>query len=270
MLAALAHIARGSRRTEGSRDERSVADVVCTASACIGESDAVAACVVATLEEHGVRFAWQLREADSDDWARYGAQDGFKLAIKAELAHPSSVSSTAPRTADAGGLYTCYGEEVTERLQRFLLLPRPDGSAAKPMGAVTVTFAGILLIAPEDRQNLIIILCELLALVGGLMAPIPISLLSQRAAPADKGWGTFPREEDGMDAVAIYSFLGLVTVIWMITTTALSTAAGGWNAPIKFYEAYVPSGSQHAGAVAQPESRARRAPAIAQPQLCQS
>ena len=230
MLSAIMHYKfyRGNM-DDARRDERSAEVVVRAAAASIGESDA-ANPVIAALEKDSVKFAWQLNEAEREFWPQYGANGGLALAIKAELNHP-----TTPPKSDFTHVFTCHGEEVTDRLRHFLLIPGPDGQIPSSMGSYKAVFFAIVLTPPGDRQNLLLILCELLALVSGLLLAIPLSLVTPRV-PEEKGWTLMPRLEDGMDAFAYFTFFLVLAVLWNIVYVAAATVAGGWKGSMDFFE----------------------------------
>ena len=63
--------------------------------------------------------------------------------------------------------------EMPERLRRFLLLPGPGGEEAERLGSPSAFYLGILVVPPEDRHSLALVLLELLALVSGLFVSVP-------------------------------------------------------------------------------------------------
>ena len=52
---------------------------------------------------------------------------------------------------------------MPERLRRFLLLPGPGGEEAERLGSPSAFYLGILVVPPEDRHSLALVLLELLA-----------------------------------------------------------------------------------------------------------
>ena len=146
--------------------------------------------------------------------------------MKAELAHPSHALATSP---DA--------EEMPDWLRRFLLMPVPGYPEPQPMGQLSASFLGILIAAPADRQHLMIVLCEMLALASGLFLTIPMGMRRGRAeaaAPA-KGWDVPPSLDDGMEA--LLSFTIIVPAITMMISVALAFAVAfaGWHGSFQFY-----------------------------------
>ena len=87
------------QHSAAERDARPVEAVVDAAAARVGEAPSAAAALVDALGAHGVRWACQLEQADADDWARFGASTGLKLAIKVELRSPSSAPGSVPSAA---------------------------------------------------------------------------------------------------------------------------------------------------------------------------
>jgi len=102
----------------------------------------------------------------------------------------------------------CIDDEVQEndRLRRFLLMPsRPDFHEPERLRQISAMWIGILCVPPEKRQNFMIALLELMALVSGLMLPLPIMLLRPQSAASLSGssWSALPLYEDWMDALAV-------------------------------------------------------------------
>ena len=234
MLSAILHYDFHRGPSAVRRDERSAETVVQAAATALGKSDA-AGPVVKALEQSLITHAWQLKEMAREDWLRYEVQDGLFFAIKAELAHPTASMFESVGATANDRLVTCHGEELTESLRQFLLIPGPDGCVPKPMGVLKAYVLPIQTIPPEDRQNLVIIFCELMALVGGLLTPIPLSLLKPRT-PDAKGWTIMPVLEDGMDALAVLVFTLLITVVWITICIAISVATAGWKGSMQFYD----------------------------------
>ena len=90
------------------------------------------------------------------------------------------------------------------RLRNFLLLPGPNGEAPRRLGSVNAIFMALLLVPSTERQHLVIVLCELLTLVSGLMMPLPIVLLLQpsestpeKRARAPSPWQAIPTQSKG-------------------------------------------------------------------------
>ena len=62
--------------------------------------------VSSALEANGVRWAWQLSLADPEDWARFGASTGLKLAVKQELLRPTAEpAASKAKDPEKHGMY---------------------------------------------------------------------------------------------------------------------------------------------------------------------
>ena len=108
------------------RDMRSVDVVVHAAAASVGEQDNAAPAVKA-IREHGVRWAFQLAQAGAEDWRMFGGAVadpvGLKLAIKAELQHPSvSAMDNEASKLTPVEQPTRAEQDVPDRLRTFLFL----------------------------------------------------------------------------------------------------------------------------------------------------
>ena len=109
------------------------------------------------------------------DWDQLGVSLGMKTAAKKELEEPS-VS-----TSDSKAQKYKTQDELTDRMRRFLLLPDADGKEAKPLGEMSALFLGLMATPVENRQSLLLALCELVALVGGLMLSVPFEFRTRIA-----------------------------------------------------------------------------------------
>ena len=209
--------------TQQEGDDRPAQVIVRAAADRIGKENA-AASVIDALENADIHWAWQLAHVpwDANEWLRFGISPGLKVAIAAEL---NRVDSSAP--------------EISEQLRRFLLLPEQDGSPARRLYTVNASFFTLLTVSREERQHLTLTLFELLALVSGLMMPLPMSLL-RHPTPADKGWTAQASVDDVTDAAATVILCALLFLTFISVACAMMTAAGGWRAEHGFYDAVVP------------------------------
>ena len=239
-LASVSPLRRNSRLTGQNkrpdiqvRDCRSVEAVVQVAAATIGEAESVAA-VVKALTDLNVLWAWQLRQASDAHWARFGASLGLELAIKAELASPSSGAT----------LGKLRPEDVPPRLRRFLLIPDVDGGPPRRLYAFGALIFGLLTVPPHDRQNLVITVLELLALVSGLLLPIPFETLQRfwmDDLEGERGWAVLPTTLDFQKALATICFASFLFVCVFSIFIGLYVAAAGHRASLQFYENIMPA-----------------------------
>lgn len=187
--------------------------------------------IIQTLMANDLECAWQLATLSPSEWETLGVPIGLRTAIRAELANPT-VQAISTQEADPTG-------EFNQRKRRFLLLPdAATGEAAKPLGKYSATFLGLLTTPVEDRQNLLLALCELLALVSGLLFPISLTFRNGPASlateGATKGWDVRPSITDGQDAVMVFVFcLGLM-VTWYAIQMSMFIAASGYHADDEF------------------------------------
>ena len=219
-----------------TRDARSAEALVESAVACVGGQEATAP-VLEALRENGVLWAWQLEQADPNDWIKFGASTGLKLAIKAELQSPTAHSMPA---------VTSLGNEAlgNEQLRRFLLVPTPNGEEPERLRTVGGLFLALLTIPPSNQQSLMLALFEMLALVGGLLLPLPLQLFrstGQGSAAALQGWTLMPSREDWTDAVAVFILVMLIWIVFCSVTLALCVASSGWHASTQYCEAVIPA-----------------------------
>ena len=187
--------------------------------------------IAQTFAAHDVLWAWQLAELSEANWERLDVPVGLQTAIRAEIAYPSSAE---PNHIDARPV-----GETNDRLRRFLLLPDANGDEAKPLRSLSGFFLGILSTPVADRQNLLLALCELIALIGGLYLPISLefrrSIVS--AAPELKGFEvSSPSLLDVMDAAMLLIFVTVAVITCMAVYMALVFAAGGYHPDDKFCE----------------------------------
>ena len=226
-------IGQNKRPDSQARDCRSVEAVVQVAAATTGEAESVTA-IVKALSDLNVLWAWQLRQASDAHWARFGASLGLELAIKAELASPSSGAT----------LSRLRPEDVPPRLRRFLLIPDVDGGPPRRLYAFGALIFGLLTVPPHDRQNLVITVLELLALVSGLLLPIPFEKLQRfwmDDLEGERGWAVLPTTLDFQKALATICFASFLFVCVFSIFTGLYIAAAGHRASLQFYENAMPA-----------------------------
>ena len=225
-------IGQNKRSDSQARDCRSVEAVVQVAAATTGEAESVTA-IVKALSDLNVLWAWQLRQASDAHWARFGASLGLELAIKAELASPSSGAT----------LSRLRPEDVPPRLRRFLLIPDEDGRAPRRLYAFGALIFGLLTVPPHDRQHLMLAVLELLALVSGLLLPIPFEMLQRfwmEDVEGERGWTVLPTAQDYQKALATVTFASLLFVCVFSVFIGLYIAAAGHRASLLFYENAMP------------------------------
>ena len=239
-LASVSPLRRNSRLTGQNkrpdiqvRDCRSVEAVVQVAAATIGEAESVAA-VVKALTDLNVLWAWQLRQASDAHWARYGASHGLELAIKAELASPSSAAT----------LGRLRPEDVPPRLRRFLLIPDEDGRPPRRLYAFGALSYGLLTVPPHERQHLMLTMLDLLAIMSGLLLPIPFEILQRfwmEDVEGERGWTVLPTTQDIQKALATVVFASLLLVCVFSIFIGCYIAAAGHRASLQFYENVMPA-----------------------------
>ena len=207
--------------TPACPDDRSVAAVFDAAAERFGRAREPA--VVEALVTSGVEQAQQLLQLSEGHWERLGVSLGLETAVKAELADPSQ-------------LPLLMKQDLTDkRIRQFLLLPGEDGKEAKPIGAFSAFGLSLLATPPRERQNLLLALCEMTALVCGLFLQLPLEFLRHPSfAATEKGWDVTPTVADGMDALAIVLFLCDAYLAVVAVFMALMVAAGGWEADDSF------------------------------------
>lgn len=221
-----------ARRGSSQRDERSVKTVIDLASERLDEPRQDA--VVRELEDNGVRWAWQLGEASDLDWEKLKMSLGMKLAVKAELNNPTALS-----LAVCSSTTTFKDDDIDDRMRRFLLMPTADGKEPQKLGEVSALFLGLLVAPAAERQQSLLAVCELMALICGLILPLPLEMRrhSSAAAHSDaKGWDVLPTLADGMDAMAGFITLVDAIVAFMAVCMALFIASGGYHADRHFCE----------------------------------
>ena len=223
-----------ARGGSDEQDVRTVDSVLAAAAKRLGEPSTPAAS--RQLEANGVKWAWQMAHFSEADWDQLGVSLGMKTAAKKELEEPS-VS-----TSDSKAQKYKTQDELTDRMRRFLLLPDADGKEAKPLGEMSALFLGLMATPVENRQSLLLALCELVALVGGLMLSVPFEFRTRiagvplDAAPPENIWLAPPTLTDGRDALIAFVFLLNIHVTCFAVALALYVAASGVNADDAFCE----------------------------------
>lgn len=138
-------------------------------------------------------------------------------------------------------------EELPDRLRAFLLLPGLDGEPLPPLGSFSAFFMPMLLLPPHERQGKVLMILELLALIIGLILPIPHDIIMSELLPVAepyyvgsenvtgayiKGWDVMPTVDDGIRAlgavVAVTGYTaGMQTVVlafWLVGVGQLKIA----------------------------------------------
>ena len=203
-----------------ARTIESVLDAVAVKKGERAQTEALAS----ALMTNGIQHVCELEQLDRGDWDQLNVSMGLRAAIKAELVRQAQAAQEAH-----------IAEELTPNLRRFLLMRTADGKEPQPIGSVRAMFLGVLIAAPADRQNLFIILCEMLSLLSGLILAIPISL--QRTEPAiAKGWTLPPTLDDGMNALVAFTFVMSMFTALCAVFAAIFVAAAGWRGSFGFYE----------------------------------
>lgn len=205
---------------------RSAESVLAAASKRLGVPPTPDAWPGSQLEAAGVRWAWQLAHLSDADWDKLGVPLGLKAAAKAELmAEPTSVEHGAAND-DAVGY-----EELPERVRRFLLLP--EGSSVEPLGELSALFLALLTIPVAKRQQLLLELCKLIAIVSGLFIIAPLNLANPSSLDIDKERNPW---RDSMDALAGATFLVNFHVAFFAIFMGMYVAANGGQADDGFCE----------------------------------
>ena len=126
------------------------------------------------------------------------------------------------------------------RLRNFLLLPGPNGEAPRRLGSVNAIFMAFLLVPSTERQHLVIVLCELLTLVSGLMMPLPIVLLLQPSeSTPEKLWDQPPSLVDCMEAIAVVCICSFGLVVFLSVGYGFMVVSSGYRAEPHFYESVI-------------------------------
>ena len=223
MLAARLLLSKIAPREE--RDARSAAAVLDAASDRLGKPRLPA--IARNLENHDVMWAWQLAELSDEDWRSFNVPVGLKTAVRAELTSPTSVEFLTGRAVAASAVSSGVSNE---RLRNFLLMPDGQNANGAPLHSLNALFLALLTTPVEDRQQLLIALCELLALISGLALPITLEFrrdVSEVAHTDDKGWDVAPTLLDALDGITVFIFDVNVTLVMLSIFFALIIVAGG-------------------------------------------
>ena len=212
------------------RDERPVASVVELAAASVGMEREACLSVVKAMEASGVRWAWQLQQLQPHHWVGYRASPGLETSVRHELQHPSQRGSADSKAE----LYQAGA--AAERLRRFLLIPGPDGQEPGRLNDPGAPLLTLLTVPPADRQKLMLTLCELLALVNGLMLPVPLQLMRQHSYKTSESWVSLPSVEDWFDMLLMLNFINLAICIIGASLSAVFVSITGFNASIGYYD----------------------------------
>ena len=231
-----------TRATPGG--SRPAESVLRAAAEQIGAAPDAVATIAHSFESNGVYHDWQLVQLTDSNWEKLDIAIGLQAAIRAELVRPSAICDAKPLDAPPPPKAVAA---MPERLQRFLLLPGSDGKDPQPLKSISAVFLAILMVAPEDRQHLVLVLCEMLILITGLILPLPLEFRPPRAAAStwegspSQGWDMPPSRDDAMDAVVFIIFAALLFTAFFSVIVALMVAGSGWRGGDRYYEAIMPS-----------------------------
>ena len=223
------------------QDLRSVRDVLDSAVSSLLGSDPASmntSAVAAAFEHEGIKWAWQLSYLPTESWKQSGACLGLQTAVKAAMCKPGL---SAP--SNDAALFVVDDVELTPRFRTFLLLPAEDGTPAKSMRRPSAVFYSVLCTPVEQRQTMMLAVCELLALMNGLFLTVPVSFL--RISPPDpsapKGFfDVWPTIDDGMTALGFTGFAFCLTGAIVAAMTGVLVASTGLQPGNTFYEALFP------------------------------
>ena len=156
MLAARLLLLGNGRRAE-EQDTRPVDEIFGAAAQRLDKPRQPA--IASNLAANDIDWAWQLAELTDANWDVLGVPIGLQTAVRAELANPTK--KTGAKAKDVAAL--------DERKRRFLLMPDANGQPAKPLNEFAAYLLGLVATPVADRQNLTLALCELNALINGLL-----------------------------------------------------------------------------------------------------
>lgn len=253
---------RFERDPRFERDSRSVEAVLDAAAKRLDGLDgepSTAATVASQLEAEGVKWAWQMAHMRDAHWDRLGMPLGLTLAVMAELAEPStgvsvpSGPSAAPGRPAVGpgfrdGDETEDGDDVLspdedasaipDRIRQFLLLPDADGKEAKPLRSMSAVFLSLPITPADERQSMLLAVCELMALMSGLFLQTSFALRGEGAPSPAAGniWVVAPNRADWMDMLVALIFLVNFMVAVFAVITGAYVAAAGHRADMRFCE----------------------------------
>ena len=169
----------------------------------------------AALEDADVLWDWQLARLSDEEYARLGYSPGWKAAIARAL---KGSSSHARRPLS----------ELPLEMRRFLLVPEPGDSEATLLHSFPLWTIFSLLMPRCDgsagahlaaAKNTIVTLCELVAVLAGLMLSVPLSL---RTATGEDvlDWETAPISALSLDTLAHVVICALVLALFLAFFTA--------------------------------------------------
>ena len=215
--------------TEADRPVRKVVEL---AAARIGLCKADVNCVIDSMESNGLYWAWQLMHCNASHWAQYGASHGLETAIRHELQNPTDTASGAESEIFQAG-------PTAEKLRQFLLIPGPDGLEPKPLGDPNAPLMTLLTVPRSDRQKLVVMLCELLALVAGLLLSVPLQLMQLHSQKISSSWTSLPSTDDWFHVCLTILFLCQVLCIMGTCFTAVFVSASGFKGSLQWYGAVI-------------------------------
>lgn len=240
----LLRLLQGSSAPEAI-DDRPVHSIVRSAADRIG--DPHAQLLVPKLEAQRISHAWQLKHFTHAHWEKIGGISlGLETAIHEVLDNPSIGH---PNNSETSAVSADHDEAelialLPERLRHFLLLPGPDGAPPKRLRALSCIMYGLCSMEPEARQQWALVQCELFALIGGLLMPLSLMYMRAKGSPELEtqitGW---PTVDDGMDALAMASFMFSVTAACNAVMIGVVVATTGlqptWNYPLRLASALI-------------------------------
>lgn len=249
------------KNTLGECDSRSVEAVLDAAAKRLDGLDgepSTPATVASQLEAEGVKWAWQMAHMRDAHWDRLGMPLGLTLAVMAELAEPStgvsvpSGPSAAPGPAVGPGFPDRDENEdgddvlspdedtsaIPDRIRQFLLLPDADGKEAKPLRSMSAVFLSLPITPADERQSMLLAVCELMALMSGLFLQTSFELRGEGAPSPAAGniWVVAPNRADWMDILVALIFLVDFMVAVFAVITGAYVAAAGHRADMRFCE----------------------------------
>ena len=108
--------------------------------------------------------------------------------------------------------------------------------ALRPKRLQRVCYSDLLTLKPSERQQSVIIVCELLALMNGLLMTIPLGFFRSRdASDPEQGWLVAPTADDGRNALAAVGFMLCAHGAMISCITGIFVAATGHHASADYY-----------------------------------
>ena len=249
------------------RDSRSVEAVLDAAAKRLDGLDgerSTPATVASQLEAEGVKWAWQMAHMRDAHWDRLGMPLGLTLAVMAELAEPSTGVGEARADGGSGCCTRSTGSDdvslhlqhhetedgddvlspdedasaIPDRIRQFLLLPDADGKEAKPLRSMSAVFLSLPITPADERQSMLLAVCELMALMSGLLLQTSFELRGEGAPSPAAGniWAVAPNRADWMDMLVALIFLVDFMVAVFAVITGAYVAAAGHRADMRFCE----------------------------------